>query len=125
MPISIILELITRRTKPRRRRWRRWVFHPIREIKARFAPYGRLREVLHNARKQNLMHVRYASAAAMESPEFGRRLRTVLVLAVGLAALAGVAGLLVSFHLGTATGASVALCALVPAFAAMLVPVRR
>jgi ubiquinone biosynthesis protein len=78
MPISIILELITRRTKPRRRRLRRWLFHPIREIKARFAPYGRLREVLHNARKQNLMHVRYASVSALESPEFARRLRLVL-----------------------------------------------
>ena len=43
-----------------------------------FAPYGRLREVLHYARKQNLMHVRYASAAALESPEFARRLRIVL-----------------------------------------------
>ena len=77
MPISIVLELITRRTKPRRR-LRRWLFHPIREIKAIFAPYGRLREVLHYARKQNLMHVRYASSAALESPEFARRLRTVL-----------------------------------------------
>ena len=72
MPISIILELITRRTKVRRHRFRRWLFHPIREIKARLAPYGRLREVLHNARKQNLMHVRYASSSALESPEFAR-----------------------------------------------------
>jgi ubiquinone biosynthesis protein len=83
MPISIVLELITRRTKPRRR-LRRWLFHPIREIKATFAPYGRLREVLHYARKQNLMHVRYASTAAMESPEFARRLRTVLEEAGGM-----------------------------------------
>jgi ubiquinone biosynthesis protein len=84
MPISIVLELITRRTKPRRGRLRRWLFHPIREIKARFAPYGRLREVLHNARKQNLMHVRYASSAALDSPEFGRRLRTVLEQSGGM-----------------------------------------
>ena len=78
MPISIVLELITRRTKPSQHRVRRWLFHPIREIKAVFAPYGRLREVLHNTRKQNLMHMRYASASALESPDFARRLRIVL-----------------------------------------------
>ena len=42
-----------------------------------------------------------------------------------LAALAGVAGLLLSFHLDIATGAAVALCAVVPAFAAQLLPARR
>jgi ubiquinone biosynthesis protein len=78
MPISIVLELVTRRTKPSQHRLRRWLFHPIREIKAAFAPYGRLREVLHNTRKQNLMHMRYASSAALESPDFARRLRVVL-----------------------------------------------
>ena len=84
MPLSIILELITRRTKPRRRRKRKVLLHPIRAVKAVFAPYGRLREVLHHARKQNIVHVRYASASALESPDFARKLRLVLEDAGGM-----------------------------------------
>ncbi len=84
MPLSIILELITRRTKPRRRRKRKVLLHPIRAVKAVFAPYGRLREVLHHARKQNIVHVRYASASALESPDFACKLRLVLEDAGGM-----------------------------------------
>jgi len=72
----------------------------------------------------NLLLFALIVAPAAAALRLGRHLRTVLALAAGLAALAGVAGLLVSFHLGIATGASVALCALVPAFAAILVPAR-
>ena len=42
------------------------------------APFGRLRELIGNARQQNLLHLRYASRAAFESPDLSRRLRTVL-----------------------------------------------
>ena len=84
MPISIMLELVTRRTKPHHRRSRRVLLHPIRELKAQLAPYGRLRELLKSARHQNLMHVRYASASALESPEFARRLRLLLEDAGGM-----------------------------------------
>jgi len=73
----------------------------------------------------NLLLFALVVAPAAAALRVGRRLRTVLLTSVALAALAGVAGLLVSFHLRIATGAAVALCALVPAFAALLVPVRR
>ena len=46
----------------------------------------------------------------------------MLALSVGLAALAGTAGLLLSYHLEIAAGASVALCAVVLAGLALLVP---
>jgi ABC-type Mn2+/Zn2+ transport system permease subunit len=72
----------------------------------------------------NLLLLALVVAPAAAALRLGRRLGAVLALAAGLAALAGVAGLLLSFHLRTATGASVALCALVPAFAALLVPAR-
>jgi ubiquinone biosynthesis protein len=78
MPIAIILDLLTRRTAPRKRRWRRALLHPVRELKRVLEPYGRLREVVGHARHANLLSVRYASAAALDSPEFGRRLRLVL-----------------------------------------------
>jgi len=77
MPIVIVLDMISRRTAPARRR-SRWWLHPVRAIKARIAPYGRLRELLRNARRENLVHIRYASANAMNSPDFARRLRDVL-----------------------------------------------
>lgn len=79
MPISVVLDLITRRqgTVDRRRRRAR-VFHPVRTAKAALAPYGRLREVIGFARRQGLARRRYLSVAAFESPEFGRRLRLVL-----------------------------------------------
>ena len=48
------------------------------------------------------------------------RLPAVLGLAAGLAALAGAGGLLLSFHLGIAAGAAVALCAVALAGTAML-----
>ena len=73
----------------------------------------------------NLLLFALVVAPAAAALRVGRRLRTVLLTSVALAALAGVAGLLVSFHLRIATGAAVALCGLVPAFAALLVPVRR
>jgi ABC-type Mn2+/Zn2+ transport system permease subunit len=48
-----------------------------------------------------------------------RRLAAVLALSVGLAGLAGVAGLVLSFHLHVAAGASVALCAVALALPAL------
>lgn len=78
MPLAIVLDLMTRRTSDRPRRRRRAWLHPIRAIKASLAPYGRMREVVGNARRANLLHFRYASTSALESPEFARRLRAVL-----------------------------------------------
>jgi len=48
----------------------------------------------------------------------------VLALSVGIAALSGAAGLLLSYHLEIAAGASVALCAVALAGLALLVPGR-
>ena len=77
MPIVIVLDMVSRRAMPHRRR-SRWWLHPLRAIKARFAPYGRLRELLRNARHENLLHMRYASGSAFASTDFARRLRNVL-----------------------------------------------
>jgi ABC-type Mn2+/Zn2+ transport system permease subunit len=72
----------------------------------------------------NLLLLALVVAPAAAALRLGRRLGAVLALAAALAALAGVAGLLLSYHLRTAAGASVALCALVPAFLALVVPAR-
>jgi ABC-type Mn2+/Zn2+ transport system permease subunit len=73
----------------------------------------------------NLLLFALVVAPAAAALRLARRLHGVLLLAAVLAALAGVAGLLVSYHFDVATGASVALCAVVPAFGALLVPARR
>src|SRR5699024_8412331 len=58
MPVAIGIDLLTRGAA-RRPRHRRWWLHPIRAIKAAFAPYGRLREVIGHARRENVLHLRY------------------------------------------------------------------
>jgi ABC-type Mn2+/Zn2+ transport system permease subunit len=61
----------------------------------------------------NLLLVALILAPAAAALNLARRLPAALALAAALAALAGVAGLLVSYHLQIATGASIALCAIV------------
>ncbi len=61
-------------------------------------------------------------AAALRST---RRLPSALAVAAGLAAAAGVAGLLVSYHLELAGGASVALCAVAVFALSAALPARR
>jgi ABC-type Mn2+/Zn2+ transport system permease subunit len=73
----------------------------------------------------NLLLVALVLAPAAAALNLARRLVPALVLAAALAAFAGIAGLLLSFHLKIATGASVALCAVVLAGLALLVPARR
>ena len=77
MPIAIALELLTRRERPAGRRRRRWL-RPVKTVRAAFTPYGRLREVVGHARRANLLHLRFASRAALGSPELSQRLKTVL-----------------------------------------------
>jgi ABC-type Mn2+/Zn2+ transport system permease subunit len=72
----------------------------------------------------NLLLVALILAPAAAALNLARRLPGALVLAALLGALAGIAGLLVSYHLEIATGASIALCA-IATFALALVPVRR
>ena len=79
MPVAIVIDLITRTGPPHGpRRRRRRLLHPIRAARAALAPYGRLRELVANARRENLLHFRYASRSALESPDLSRRLRAVL-----------------------------------------------
>jgi ABC-type Mn2+/Zn2+ transport system permease subunit len=59
----------------------------------------------------NLLLVALVLAPATAALSVTRRLPSALALAAGLAALAGVAGLVVSYRLEIAAGASVALCA--------------
>jgi ABC-type Mn2+/Zn2+ transport system permease subunit len=73
----------------------------------------------------NLLLVALVLAPAMAATTATRRLVPALALAGGLAALSGVAGLLVSYHLAVATGASVALCAVLLAGTALVLPARR
>ena len=77
MPVAIGLDILTRGSPDRPRRPRR-LLHPVRSTKAALAPYGRMREVIGNARRANLLHLRYASRSALESADLSRRLRTVL-----------------------------------------------
>jgi ABC-type Mn2+/Zn2+ transport system permease subunit len=69
----------------------------------------------------NLLLVALILAPAAAALALARRLVAVLALSVVLAALAGVAGVVLSFHLELATGASVALCAVAIALAALVV----
>src|SRR5262245_16505038 len=78
MPVAIGLDLLTRGAPDRPRRRRRALLHPIRSTKAALAPYGRLREVVGHARRENLLHLRYASRAALQSSDLSRRVRAVL-----------------------------------------------
>ncbi len=78
MPLAIALDLVTRSGRMRPARRRRRLLHPIRATRASLSPYGRLRELIANARRANLLHFRYASRAALESPDTARRLRGVL-----------------------------------------------
>lgn len=77
MPVAIGLDLLTR-SSVRHTRRRRWWLHPVRSVKTAIAPYGRLREVIGYARRENVLHLRYASGEALESADLTRRLRTVL-----------------------------------------------
>ncbi|MBV8988906.1 MAG: hypothetical protein JO372_10145, partial [Solirubrobacterales bacterium] len=83
LPVAIVLDLITR-GEPKRRRSRRTLRHPVRAVRSVFAPLGRFRELLGNARRENLLHVRYRTPAALSSPDLARRLRLVLEKSGGM-----------------------------------------
>jgi ubiquinone biosynthesis protein len=78
MPLAIVLELVTRRVGTRPRRGGRVLRHPIRRTRSALSPLGRFRELVANARRENLVHVRYRSASALDSADFARRVRRVL-----------------------------------------------
>jgi ABC-type Mn2+/Zn2+ transport system permease subunit len=72
----------------------------------------------------NLLLVALILAPAAAALSLARRLPAVLALSIAIAALAGVGGLVISFHLEVAAGASVALCAVALALLALLTPGR-
>src|SRR3954454_21288278 len=83
LPLAIVLDLVARRRPGRgepRRLWR----HPVRGIRAVRAPLGRLRELVRNARHENLLNVRYRSASALDSVDLARRVRLVLERSGGM-----------------------------------------
>jgi ABC-type Mn2+/Zn2+ transport system permease subunit len=59
----------------------------------------------------SLLLVALIIAPGVAALRMAQRLVAVLLLAAGFAVLAGAGGLVLSFHLGIAAGASVALCA--------------
>lgn len=70
----------------------------------------------------NLLLVALVLAPAAAALNLARRLPSILALAAGLAVLAGVAGLVISYELEIAAGASVALCAVALSSLALLKP---
>jgi ABC-type Mn2+/Zn2+ transport system permease subunit len=72
----------------------------------------------------NLLAVALVVAPGATALNFTRRLGPALAASVAVGALAGAAGLLLSYHLEVAAGASVALCALVAFGASLLLSPR-
>ena len=73
----------------------------------------------------NLLLVALILAPGAAALNLTDRLPAALACAAALAALSGVAGLLASYHLEVAAGASVALCAVLAALVTLLVPRRQ
>jgi ubiquinone biosynthesis protein len=83
LPVAIVIDVITRApAKPRRRH--SVVRHPVRAARAVLSPLGRFREILGNARRENLLHVRYGTPSALNSPDLARRIRLVLERSGGM-----------------------------------------
>jgi len=70
----------------------------------------------------NLLLVALVLAPSAAALNLARRLPAVLALAAGLAAIAGIAGLVISYEFEIAAGASVALCAVMLSSLALLKP---
>ena len=85
MPVAIVLDLVTRSTRASgRHSLRRDLTHPVRTTRNALAPWGRLRELVRDARRHNLVHVRYHSAQALDSADFAHRVRLTLEDAGGM-----------------------------------------
>lgn len=84
MPVAIVLDLITRSQRVRAPGHHSFWLSPVRRVKGALAPYGRMREVVGLARHHGLLHLRFASRSALESPDLARRLRRVFEDAGGM-----------------------------------------
>ncbi len=77
LPVAIILDVVSRgRGQGRSTGW--VLRHPVRASRAVLSPLGRFREIVENARAENLLHIRYRTPAALTSSDFARRVRHVL-----------------------------------------------
>src|SRR5437588_8577897 len=83
LPVAIALDMVTH-GRPGPHRVRRALRHPVRWLKSVFAPVGRFRELVGNARRENLLLVRYRNPAALASPDLARRVRMVLERSGGM-----------------------------------------
>jgi ubiquinone biosynthesis protein len=83
LPVAIILDVVTRSTRAQPRS-HRTIRHPVRAVRSVVAPLGRFRQLVANARAENLLHVRYRTPAALASPDLARRLRLVLERSGGM-----------------------------------------
>ena len=75
MLVGLVLDVLLKPHVSHRHRFR-WLIHPIKTVKRKFAPLGRSREIIRYARKRGL--TRYASSSKLATPEFARRLRLTL-----------------------------------------------
>lgn len=84
LPVAIALDMVTHGRPGSHQTLRRAVRHPVRWMKSVLAPVGRFRELVGNARRENLLHVRYRNPAALASPDLARRVRLVLERSGGM-----------------------------------------
>ena len=84
LPVAIALDMITHGRPGSRGTLRRAVRHPVRWMKSVFSPIGRFRQLVGNARRENLLHARYRNPAALASPDLARRVRLVLERSGGM-----------------------------------------
>ncbi|MGN6169632.1 MAG: AarF/UbiB family protein, partial [Solirubrobacteraceae bacterium] len=84
LPVAIALDLVSHGRRGPHPTLRRALRHPVRWMKSVFAPVGRFRQLVGNARRENLLHVRYRNPAALASPDLARRVRVVLERSGGM-----------------------------------------
>ena len=83
LPVAIMIDLVTR-SRRTDHRGRQTLRHPVKAARSVLTPLGRFRELVANARHENLLHVRYRTAAALESTDLARRVRLVLERSGGM-----------------------------------------
>ncbi len=83
LPVAIMIDLVTR-GRHKDHRAQRTLRHPVKSVRSVLTPLGRFRELLANARRENLLHVRYRTTAALESTDLARRVRLVLERSGGM-----------------------------------------
>ena len=83
LPLAIVIDVVTH-ARQRRGRGLWTLRHPVRASRSVLSPLGRFREIVENARAENLLHIRYRTAAALASSDFARRVRAVLERSGGM-----------------------------------------